>query len=82
MKAFEGWSEARIKAYKMIGINPNTYYYRFNAPGEKQRNGAWTPVSFFFNIYIYIFLFFKLLLWFLLMKNIKKFFFFINYKLN
>jgi len=43
MKAFEGWSEARIKAYKMIGINPNTYYYRFNAPGEKQRNGAWTP---------------------------------------
>ncbi|ORX57097.1 hypothetical protein BCR36DRAFT_395252 [Piromyces finnis] len=43
MKAFEGWSEARIKAYKMIEANPNTYYYRFNAPGEKQRNGAWTP---------------------------------------
>jgi hypothetical protein len=43
LKAFEGWSEARIKAYKMIGINPNTYYYRFNAPGEKQRNGAWNP---------------------------------------
>lgn len=43
MKAFEGWSEARIKAYKMIDSNPNTYYYRFNAPGEKQRNGAWTP---------------------------------------
>ncbi|ORX83354.1 hypothetical protein BCR32DRAFT_267018 [Anaeromyces robustus] len=43
LKAFEGWSEARIKAYKMIDANPNTYYYRFNAPGEKQRNGAWTP---------------------------------------
>jgi len=43
VKAFEGWSEARIKAYKMIGINPNTYYYRFNAPGQKQRNGTWTP---------------------------------------
>jgi hypothetical protein len=22
--------------------NPNAYYYRFNDPGEKQRNGAWT----------------------------------------
>ncbi|OUM61102.1 hypothetical protein PIROE2DRAFT_12974, partial [Piromyces sp. E2] len=36
MKAFEGWSEARIKAYKMIEANPNTYYYRFNAPGENK----------------------------------------------
>jgi hypothetical protein len=22
--------------------NPNAYYYRFNEPGEKQRNGKWT----------------------------------------
>ncbi|KAI8814726.1 hypothetical protein BJ742DRAFT_765944 [Cladochytrium replicatum] len=39
---FEGWSEARKKAYKHIRTNPNSYYYRFNAPGEKQRNGPWT----------------------------------------
>ncbi|KAF9976808.1 hypothetical protein BGZ73_007715 [Actinomortierella ambigua] len=41
-KAFEGWSEARIKAYSAIDKKPNTYYYRFNAPGEVQRKGAWT----------------------------------------
>ncbi|KAF8937967.1 hypothetical protein EDD21DRAFT_403641 [Dissophora ornata] len=41
-KAFEGWSEARIKAYAAIDKKPNTYYYRFNAPGEVQRKGAWT----------------------------------------
>jgi len=41
-KAFEGWSEARIKAYAAIDKKPNTYYYRFNAPGEIQRKGAWT----------------------------------------
>lgn len=35
-KVFEGWSEARIKAYKQIDSNPNSYYYRFNAPGEMQ----------------------------------------------
>ncbi|KAI9473502.1 MAG: hypothetical protein EXX96DRAFT_488624 [Benjaminiella poitrasii] len=40
-KAFEGWSEARIKAYKLIDQNPNSYYYRFNAPGEVQRRGQW-----------------------------------------
>ena len=38
-KAFEGWSEARIKAYKAIETKPNTYYYRFNAPGEEQKKG-------------------------------------------
>jgi len=43
-KVFEGWSEARIKAYKQIDTNPNSYYYRFNAPGECQRNGPWTAV--------------------------------------
>ncbi|CAG8460077.1 7919_t:CDS:10 [Paraglomus brasilianum] len=41
-KAFEGWSEARIKAYKAIETKPNTYYYRFNAPGEEQKKGPWT----------------------------------------
>ncbi|CDH56948.1 ubox domain containing protein [Lichtheimia corymbifera JMRC:FSU:9682] len=41
-KAFEGWSEARIYAYRMIDENPNSYYYRFNAPGEVQRRGQWS----------------------------------------
>lgn len=40
-KAFEGWSQARIRAYQMIDQNPNSYYYRFNAPGEEQRKGQW-----------------------------------------
>lgn len=42
-KVFDGWSEARIRAYRQIKTKPNSYYYRFNAPGEKQRNGVWTP---------------------------------------
>ncbi|CAO3638504.1 unnamed protein product [Cunninghamella echinulata] len=42
-KAFEGWSSARIRAYQMIEQNPNSYYYRFNAPGEIQRKGQWSP---------------------------------------
>ncbi|KAI8144240.1 hypothetical protein BJV82DRAFT_608831 [Fennellomyces sp. T-0311] len=41
-KAFEGWSQARVRAFQMIEQNPNSYYYRFNAPGEEQRKGAWT----------------------------------------
>ncbi|KAJ1973963.1 hypothetical protein H4R35_003843 [Dimargaris xerosporica] len=41
-KAMEGWSAARIKAYQAIDTKPNTYYYRFNAPGEEQRTGGWT----------------------------------------
>jgi hypothetical protein len=43
-KAFEGWSQARIRAYQMIEQNPNSYYYRFNDPGEVQRKGQWTDV--------------------------------------
>ncbi|KJE94945.1 hypothetical protein CAOG_08894 [Capsaspora owczarzaki ATCC 30864] len=39
---FKDWSEARIRAYKSIDVNPNAYYYRFNAPNEEPRNGAWT----------------------------------------
>lgn len=38
----EGWSEARIRAYQSMKTNPNTYFYRFNAPGETQRNGPWS----------------------------------------
>ena len=41
-KIFEGWSDARVRAYQQIETKPNSYYYRFNAPGEKQRNGPWT----------------------------------------
>jgi len=40
--SMEGWSEARKKAYKSIKVNPNSYHYRFNKPGELQRNGAWS----------------------------------------
>jgi hypothetical protein len=43
-KAFEGWSEARIKSFKLIDQNPNSYYYRFNEPGEVQKTGQWTEV--------------------------------------
>lgn len=38
----EGWSDARIKAYQSLKSSPNSYYYRFNAPGELQRNGPWS----------------------------------------
>ncbi|KAI9298416.1 hypothetical protein K502DRAFT_286516 [Neoconidiobolus thromboides FSU 785] len=41
-EAMKGWSLARINAYKNLKSNPNVYYYRFNAPGEEQRTGAWT----------------------------------------
>jgi hypothetical protein len=36
------WSEARKIAFQKIDTNPNSYYYRFNKPGEKQKNGNWT----------------------------------------
>eukprot|EP01087_Luapelamoeba_hula_P024619 TRINITY_DN9446_c0_g1_i1.p1 TRINITY_DN9446_c0_g1~~TRINITY_DN9446_c0_g1_i1.p1 ORF type:complete len:662 (+),score=151.67 TRINITY_DN9446_c0_g1_i1:3-1988(+) len=38
---FEGWSAARIRAFKLIKTNPNAYYYRFNDPGVTQKNGPW-----------------------------------------
>ncbi|KAI9008767.1 hypothetical protein CLU79DRAFT_776816 [Phycomyces nitens] len=38
----KGWSQARIHAYKMIHQSPNSYYYRFNAPGEEQKKGGWS----------------------------------------
>jgi len=40
--SMEGWSVARQKAFKNIKTNPNAYYYRFNAPGEKQGGGGFT----------------------------------------
>ncbi|PJF19596.1 hypothetical protein PSACC_00596 [Paramicrosporidium saccamoebae] len=40
--AMKGWSTARVRAFNALKDKPNTYYYRFNAPGEQQRNGAWT----------------------------------------
>jgi c-di-GMP-related signal transduction protein len=60
--AMEGWSEARKKAWKAIDKNPNSYYYRFNAPNEPQRTGPWTQASHYtsaiiienMNINIYI----------------------------
>jgi len=36
---FEGWSAARVQAWKNKEVNPNAYYYRFNEPGEPQKNG-------------------------------------------
>lgn len=39
---YAGWSAARLRAFKMIEKNPNSYYYRFNAPGEQQKKGKWT----------------------------------------
>ncbi|KAJ4456645.1 putative myb family protein [Paratrimastix pyriformis] len=36
------WSEAKKKAYQQLKKSPNTYYYRFCAPGVKQKNGSWT----------------------------------------
>ncbi|CAO3654858.1 unnamed protein product [Mucor hiemalis] len=39
---YAGWSAARLRAFKMIDKNPNSYYYRFNAPGEQQKKGKWT----------------------------------------
>ncbi|KAF7728219.1 hypothetical protein EC973_006500 [Apophysomyces ossiformis] len=44
-QAFDGWSQARIRAYQMIDQNPNSYYYRFNAPGEEQRKGPWSETE-------------------------------------
>jgi hypothetical protein len=36
------WSDARRNAYSKIDTAPNAYYYRFNKPGEAQKNGKWS----------------------------------------
>lgn len=38
----QGWSKARMDAWKSKDTNPNTYYYRFNDPGEEQKHGKWS----------------------------------------
>jgi len=38
----EGWSDIRKQAFKQIDTNPNSYYYRFNRPGEDCANGPWS----------------------------------------
>ena len=37
------WSEAKRQSWAAINTNPNAFYYRHCAPGEKKRNGAWDP---------------------------------------
>lgn len=34
-----------MRAWKLRDENPNAYYYRFNDPGETQRNGKWTEAE-------------------------------------
>jgi len=36
---FEGWSAARVQAWKNKEANPNAYYYRFNDVNEESVNG-------------------------------------------
>eukprot|EP00486_Rosalina_sp_Unknown_P004294 CAMPEP_0201571690 /NCGR_PEP_ID=MMETSP0190_2-20130828/14577_1 /ASSEMBLY_ACC=CAM_ASM_000263 /TAXON_ID=37353 /ORGANISM="Rosalina sp." /LENGTH=776 /DNA_ID=CAMNT_0047996609 /DNA_START=97 /DNA_END=2424 /DNA_ORIENTATION=- len=42
---FEGWSAARVKAWKNKAVNPNAYHYRFNLPGEEAVNGGLREVE-------------------------------------
>ena len=58
-EATKDWSPARIKAYKSIDDNPNSYYYRFNAPGETQSKGNWNAheVSILIYMYMYIYIY-------------------------
>jgi hypothetical protein len=50
-----GWSEARIMAYSKIDTNPNAYYYRFNKPGEAQKNGNWTKEERVYDLILFEF---------------------------
>jgi len=43
--SMEGWSEARKKAWTNRKTSPNAYFYRFNVPGQPQRNGKWTAAE-------------------------------------
>ena len=36
------WSDARKKAWKNRKTAQNAYFYRFNVPGQPQKNGKWT----------------------------------------
>jgi hypothetical protein len=41
-EVWESWSEAHRVSYTQRIQNPNSYLYRNNPPGEKQRSGAWS----------------------------------------
>merc|ERR1712130_183667 len=45
IKNMDGWSEARKKAWKNRKTSPNAYFYRFNVPGQPQKNGAWSKAE-------------------------------------
>lgn len=40
-----GWSDARKKAWKNRKTSQNAYFYRFNVPGQPQKNGKWTKAE-------------------------------------
>ena len=42
-KEWETWSDVHKQSYMVQKENPNTFFYRNLPPGEKQKNGAWTP---------------------------------------
>ena len=35
------WSEAKRTSFETMETNPNAYFYRHVAPGQKKRTGAW-----------------------------------------
>lgn len=39
------WSEARKKAWKNRKTSQNAYFYRFNVPGQPQKNGKWSKAE-------------------------------------
>lgn len=41
----EGWSDARKKAWANRKTQQNGYFYRFNVPGQPQKNGKWTDAE-------------------------------------
>ncbi|OHT14861.1 hypothetical protein TRFO_42869 [Tritrichomonas foetus] len=36
------WSEAKRQSWAAINTNPNAFYYRHCAPGQKKKTGAWS----------------------------------------
>jgi hypothetical protein len=44
-EVWAGWSAARKISYSQGQDRPHAYYYRHLAPGEVQRNGAWTAAE-------------------------------------
>ena len=40
---WDTWSDVHKQSYMVQKENPNTYLYRNLPPGEKQKNGPWTP---------------------------------------